>query len=610
MTSLAIKVRTAWALGLLSIWRVVSYRVSVRFGINPVRKVVPGRVEGPFFRKSAMSTPGGLVARRGWYDWHEAFGLRVPQASGTPDWFCNAVSGSVAEGTDRPWWQIPDFDQQLGDIKGVWEKSRFDWVLSCAQHAALGDTHALDRLNSWLEDWTVRNPGYLGPNWKCGQEASIRVIHLAVAAIILDQFHEPESGLVQLVDNHLRRIAPTIRYAIGQDNNHGTSEAAALFIGGSWLERSGHSSGREWQRIGRKWLENRVQYLVLEDGSFSQYSLNYHRVMLDTLCSVEVWRRKLDLQPFSERFYLRARAATGWLGNLVDPGSGDAPNFGANDGARLLPLTDTDYRDYRPTVQLASLLFSECRAFSSEGAWDQPARWLHIDVGRAVFCDWQMPQAYNDGGYAVLRHSGVMAMLHYPRYRFRPGQSHILHLDLWVRGENLLRDGGSYSYNCEPEVEAYFSGVASHNTVQFDNRDQMPRLGRFLYGAWPRAKPAQIVERSGGSLTVSSAYRDWQGAGHERAVGLADNRLEVKDKISGGFKKATLRWRLSPGDWEWNGTVLTNGSVSIEVEATHPLARRELVEGSESRYYSQKTPIPVLEIDVVEPCSITTRVTF
>ena len=41
--------------------------------------------------------------------------------------------------------------------------------------------------------------------------------------------------LVQIVRQHLARINANIRYAIAQRNNHATSEAAALFIGGNWL---------------------------------------------------------------------------------------------------------------------------------------------------------------------------------------------------------------------------------------------------------------------------------------------------------------------------------------------------------------------------------------
>src|SRR3546814_4964922 len=76
-------------------------------------------------------------------------------------------------------------------------------------------------------------------------------------------------------------------YAVAQANNHATSEAAALFIGGSWLAANGSRAGESLVRRGRQHLEKQVARLVEEDGSFSQYSLNYHRVLLDTLSIVE-----------------------------------------------------------------------------------------------------------------------------------------------------------------------------------------------------------------------------------------------------------------------------------------------------------------------------------
>ena len=189
---------------------------------------------------------------------------------------------------------------------------------------------------------------------KCGQEASIRVINLACGSLILDHENQTLKGIQQLIEMHLKRISPTINYAISQDNNHGTSEAAALFVGGSWLSSLGHKSGTRWEKIGRKWLENRVDKLFGDDGSFSQYSINYHRLALDTLSFAEIWRQNLNRRRFSDQFYKKSSAATFWLYQLVSPENGFGPNIGANDGARLLQLTNSSFRDHRPSVQLAN----------------------------------------------------------------------------------------------------------------------------------------------------------------------------------------------------------------------------------------------------------------
>ena len=80
-----------------------------------------------------------------------------------------------------------------------------DWLIAFAQRARNGDQEALDQLNLWLSDWLQENPPYLGHNWKCGQEASIRVIHLACAALILGQDFDPLEGLQQVIRLHLKQ---------------------------------------------------------------------------------------------------------------------------------------------------------------------------------------------------------------------------------------------------------------------------------------------------------------------------------------------------------------------------------------------------------------------
>lgn len=610
MSAFRIKADTALRLGVTSIGRAGLYKIGLKTGLNPVKRLQAEIPCGPFYLPARKTPDNQAVARSGWFDYAEAFGQVLHSLDHTPpQWVAGCLSGQAVAGADRDWWQIADFDAAVGDIKTVWEFSRFDWVLACAQHAALGNDAALQRLNDWLADWLQANPPYKGPNWKCGQEASIRLMHLVIAVRLLAQMESSPAGLLDLVEVHLQRIAPTLMYAMAQNNNHGTSEAAALFMGGALLEANGRAAGKGYTQSGRKWLENRVRRLVEEDGSFSQYSLNYHRVMLDSLCMAEILRRELALPAFSDRFYARADAASEWLRYMINPENGDGPNVGANDGARLIPITDTDYRDFRPSVQLASVLFHSARAFSTDGPWNQPVHWLGLTLPDAKLPPVRSEQ-FDEGGYFMLRDQSVMALLRYPRFRFRPIQADALHLDLWVGGENWLRDGGSFSYNTEQPWLDYFPGTAAHNTVQFDDRDQMPRLSRFLFGAWLKARGVQPLTVGDKAQGCGAGYRDWRGAGHHRHIELSEQTLKVNDQITGFKKKAVLRWRLKPGDWK-----LDPGALRIEIEgfsltvdAPMAIRRFELVEGWESRYYLQKTALPVLEIEVDQPGVLTTTI--
>jgi len=598
--------RTLLRLGPVNVTRVAGYRLGLAAGVHPVQHLpaaAPPR--GPFFDQPGVARdlqpPDAWRGEARLFGWH-----RTPLGSGPPDWYLDPLSGARAPRPDRPWWRIPDFDPLLGDIKTIWELSRFDWVVNLAQQAAAGDARALARLNEWLADWCARNPPYRGHNWKCGQESSIRVLHLAVAALVLEQTGAPRPALADVVSAHLRRIAPTVGYATAQDNNHGTSEAAALFVGGSWLEALGHRDGARWRRTGHARLEERARRLIQPDGSFSQYSVNYHRLMLDTLCLAELWRRHLGLPPFSARFTGRAAAATDWLRALVDPVSGDAPNFGANDGANLLPLTGADHHDHRPSVQLAAALFQDARAYPGAGAWETHLAWLGVAPGR-VAAPPVRSRLFDDGGQAALRQGDALAVLLYPRFRFRPSHADAMHVDLWVAGENLLRDGGSFGYHADAEAMAYFPGVRAHNTAQFEGRETMPRLSRFLWGSWPRTTGGPALREDAEGARVSAAYRDAAGASHERALELTRAALVVRDRLAGFSGGAVIRWRLRPGAWRLDGAVATDGRHRLTVSGDGAPVRLALVRGWESRYYLQKTEIPVLEIAVEAPGTVTSE---
>jgi hypothetical protein len=224
-------------LGLRNVAYVAWYRFSLRTGIR--RR---------FFQQRGFEKKGiffGLY-KIGW----------IARMNGSEP--CWQMPEKLSAGTH--WTALKDFDADVGDIKNIWEASRFEWVLVLARaYAVSGELHYLQILNEWLQNWVDENPLNTGLNWKCGQEASMRVFNLALAALVLRQWRRPCPALVEFIFRHLERIHGNIGYAMAQDNNHGTSEAAALFVGGSWLARvSGDKAAARksifYARRGRKWL--------------------------------------------------------------------------------------------------------------------------------------------------------------------------------------------------------------------------------------------------------------------------------------------------------------------------------------------------------------------
>ncbi len=623
---LRIYVSTLLRLGIANVARVAIYSAMKRAGIYewllPRRKkAVPlglrvdtsryaAQPPVPWADRAVLIEADELLTGKANYFSHHLEDIGNP-----PNWFLNPFQNKRHPQPTLHWSEIADFNAEAGDIKIVWEMSRFSWAPVFARAWRIsGDARYLSALRLWMQDWRRCNPPNTGPNWMCGQETSIRLMNALLALRMAGLEKNAGSGAVAFVEAHCRRVDLTTFYAVAQDNNHATSEAAGLFAGGTWLTKQSESEaryrGQRWAEKGRKLLEERVRRLVSPDGSFSQHSLSYHRVLLDTLSVAETWRRYAGEALFSEDFYRRAAAATRWLGAMIDPASGDGPNLGANDGAHPYRLDASAYRDFRPCLQLASLLFIGSAALPS-GPWDEAAAWLGVfaEVGVRPWLGNLSSAVFPDGGYVVIRNrKGARVLVRAPTARFRPPHADALHLDLWWKGKNLLRDGGTYSY-AGGAVAEELASVVGHNVGQFDDHDQMPRLGRFLFGGWLRVAGAPAIATGADGQSWAGSYTDIWGAQHKRTVTLRADALYVMDQVQGFKRKAVLRWRLAPGNWLPSETGCISDMGRIRVESSVPICRISLESGWESRHYFEKSAVPVLEVEIDQsPAVLTTTV--
>lgn len=469
-----------------------------------------------------------------------------------PNWFINPFNSKTYPNNHLHWTCLPDFHPEVGEIKNIWEASRFNWITTLARaNAVTGESKYLIAINSWLKDWIEKNPVNNGPNWKCGQEASIRIFNLLNAAFILSQHNNPSQTLIDYIFLSLKRISNNIGYAIAQDNNHGTSEAAGLFIGGFWLYKLESKNSLEAYKFytkGKRILENRIRKLVAKDGSFSQHSINYHRVFLDTVSFVEFWRKQLGAPNLSPSSYTRLKAANNWLYQLVDEISGDAPNLGANDGALLLKTNSCKFRDFRPSLQLSSQLLNGYSLYKA-GAWNESCYWFAINA-EANEKTKEIKSRRNsilDKAYITLlaKDSHSWALLRAPNFKFRPSHNDVFHFDLWLNGRNIIHDAGTFSYNPpENTVKKPLKSVTFHNTVSFDDHEQMPSISRFLLSNWIKPNEISEIYENGSEVKWQGSYFDSKKNKHRREIKSIENKWIVEDSFSGSFKKAIVRFNL------------------------------------------------------------------
>ncbi len=205
-------------------------------------------------------------------------------------------------------------------------------------------------------------PPFRGFQWKCGQESSVRLIAIALGfwslandpATTADRWMQ----FARLAWATGYRIQHHIRYAISQKNNHSLSEACGLMLIGHLLPE--FSEAARWNALGRRVFSKEILRQTYADGSYIQHSINYHRVMLH-VAVLAMRLAELEGKPFGRDVYDRVGLGGEFLIQMMDTRTGHVPNYGNNDVACVLPLSECDFRDFRPAVQAVHFLLRRDR---------------------------------------------------------------------------------------------------------------------------------------------------------------------------------------------------------------------------------------------------------
>jgi len=467
------------------------------------------------------------------------------------DWNRHPISGNAYP--KAYWTQIP-----LGreDVKWAWEPARFDWLIAACRDI-IPDPKAVLAAIRTFKDQCRPNEGV---QWACGQETSFRMFALMVAATVLQlRDREAAAEVRAMLVPHAERIALALNYAMSQENNHGLSESAALFLAGHALPE--HPAASTWKAEGKTHFVRQVYAQFTEDGWYAQHSHNYTRVaLLDGLIALRVASHFGDSLP--DGVIVRLEEAAKLLAGVAHEGR--VPNYGANDGANVLPLHACDYSDFRPI--LAAVLRATGYGSPYEpGPWDELSEWfgLPLTSGAPI-----VPRSSREGGYYVLAEGPWRAAIRCHTYQNRPAQADMLHLDLWHKGLNLLRDGGTYSYNDPHGIGSFLKMTPAHNAITIDGESQMEKISQFMWGVETESKVIQTSDKE--FLGEHYGYRTKHGVVHRRGVTLREQEVVITDDLIAAFPKSyAMNFRLGGENWRFEGSAIVNDQFSISISG-HP----------------------------------------
>lgn len=436
------------------------------------------------------------------------------------NWHYNPLTGFESR-RDVKWFEIPDFDSKLGDIKVVWEASRFTHFFYFVRAYLLtGDMKYYSAFSSQLKDWLEQNPYPYGANFKCGQECTLRMINVLMTYSVFTSCgvttKDDQENVTTLVKVCYKKVLSNFFYAHKCiKNNHTFSEICGLIVG-AWCCDDKIAVKKAYEL-----LDKEIQNQFLPDGGFTQYSFNYHRFTLQIIECVYKLSEKTQLY-ITEKERIKNSVL---LLYQVQDDKGDVPNYGSNDGALIFPLTSCGYRDFRPVLNTVYALIEGKRLYES-GDYEEELLWFGSSIKLPVEKILRKTSSFGESGFYKLHHDNGFLMTCLQNFKSRPAHMDQLHIDLWHKGVNILCDSGTHSY--ASDLGKKLTSTTGHNTVKISGIEQMNKKGAFLVTDWTKRRGVQFENRSFKGTMVSN-----NGYEHTRYIEKNNLGYLITDEIFG-----------------------------------------------------------------------------
>ena len=496
----------------------------------------------------------------------------------------------------KHWSKLPIYNSEIGDIKYVWEKSKFSFLLTLIRSDLKNNTDnskfALGEINRWI----IENPPNVGPQYICSQEISIRLINWSYALFFYqnsvalnDKLLNDIFSSIEIQLDHIYRNISLSKIAIR--NNHAVTETLTLYLISLYFPFL--RNAKKYKVLGKKWFEDEIRFQIFDDGSDSQYSFNYHRVKVQLL-SLAISSAHVNKESFRDCVYERSEKSVGFLTHVMgNYENGWLPNFGHNDGSVYFKLNSVDYRSYIPQVYALSTLLNLKLPFEIKEDYSEDSFWYNFKLKNQGDVDPLLRtknvklgiSEFEYGGYVVLNELNSTTVCKTPLLKFRAAQDDLFHLDIWHKGYNVFMDTGSYSYNTDEITSMSFNGVAGHNTASLNGNNHMLKGPRFTWLYKPKLLSSETFEDEDKYQIVSSMLVTYpKKYTMKRTITKYKkfNVWEVEDFVNEGMCVNDKLFQF------WNLAIDTPFKVQL-IELNNVTRTEDI--GYESLYYGKKSAI-------------------
>ena len=406
-----------------------------------------------------------------------------------------------------------------------------DWNASDKDKLWLYNLHYFDDINAidsekrcvWhetlIQRWIEENPPTNGNGWE-PYPTSIRIVNWIKWQLA---GHSLSNEGLQSLSTQIRWLKQRIEWHIL--GNHIIANAKALIFSGLLFDGQ---EARCWLNAGLKIIKHELPEQVLPDGGHFERSPMYHAIILEDLLDLInltiVFPGKIDSSLVSIwKDYVGKMLC--WLQIMCHP-DGEISFF--NDAALGVS----------PPLEKLSAFAIQLGINTN-----YPEKFHKSSTVRHL----------NASGYVRLQSNKAVALLDTapigPDYL--PGHAHAdtLSFELSLFGQRVIVNGGTSRYGCGDSIRMEERSTPAHNTVAINGENSSEVWGGFRVAR--RSYPFDLeIENRTKSAFVTCAHNGYQRLPgkpvHKREWLLAENSLEIHDRIQGTFQSAIAYFHFHP----------------------------------------------------------------
>lgn len=478
-------------------------------------------------------------------------------------WTRDPIHGAVAPERES---RTIERDLPGMDVRAMWEAARLAHVATLAQAHVVCGLPGTEGARGAREpgiyaraavlhvrDFIATQPVGWGIHWTCAMEASLRVLNLAPALLLVRDAPELDPTFwhdaLALLWRHGRFVDDALEDGQAVPNNHLLANLAALSALGCLYPELPDAPA--WRARLADFSRELVRQTTPEGLSF-EASLAYHGFATELGLVVEAIAHRQGTglaQDARER--LAAMCAVVECATLPD---GRLPHVGDDDGSRAMPwgLHESLSLPHVPAIAAALGLPTASVTLVPDVLWVAGLPGLRALLARAP-ADVARTRSFAVSGLAVLARGDLGASLWAGDngQRGLGGHAHNdkLSCEIVLGNRRIVIDPGCPTYFADPDERNRYRSTAAHPTATIDGQEQ---------GPVPAARPFLLPESARARLVrvgPSSAWADHRGyerlrpgCVHRREVTLLSHpeAICVTDRFLGeGSHVVELHWPLA-----------------------------------------------------------------